>query len=166
MELTGSITRRRVMLDKSALVRGADVDPAIGEPCLCAITRFEMLSSARSARAYEELETELDAFPELRMDAETIAIARVAQRELAAQAQHRVSIPDLLIASWPACSRSPRSGSRPELVSHLLSSSSVTGPSLTSSTCMWAQNTPRRAPRRSQNRSYSGSASSAAATAA
>jgi len=99
VELTGSITRRRVMLDKSALVRGADVDPAIGEPCLCAITRFEMLSSARSARAYEELETELDAFPELRMDAETIAIARVAQRELAAQTQHRVPIPDLLIAS-------------------------------------------------------------------
>ncbi len=87
------------MLDKSAVVRGAEVDPAIGEPCLCAITRFEVLYSARSGRAYEELETELDAFPELRIDAETIPIARAAQRELAAQAQHRVSIPDLLIAS-------------------------------------------------------------------
>jgi len=99
VELTATSIRRRVMLDKSAVVRGAEVDPAIGEPCLCAITRFEVLYSARSGRAYEELETELDAFPELRIDAETIPIARAAQRELAAQAQHRVSIPDLLIAS-------------------------------------------------------------------
>jgi N-acetylglucosaminyldiphosphoundecaprenol N-acetyl-beta-D-mannosaminyltransferase len=45
------------------------------------------------------------------------------------------------------------------------STSSVTGPSLTSSTAILAPNTPRRAPIRSQKRSYSGSASSGAAAA-
>ncbi|HEY7690760.1 MAG TPA: PIN domain-containing protein [Gaiellaceae bacterium] len=33
------------------------------------------------------------------MDAETIAIARSAQRDLAAKSRHRVPIPDLLIAA-------------------------------------------------------------------
>jgi len=86
-------------LDKSALARGAKVDPALGEPCLCAITRFEILYSARSPHAFEQLEDELDAFHELRTDAETIAIARTAQRALAATSQHRVPVADLLIAA-------------------------------------------------------------------
>jgi len=55
--------------------------------------------SARSPRAFEQLEKELDAFHELRMDAETFAIARAAQRELAKRSQHRLPIPDLLIAA-------------------------------------------------------------------
>ncbi len=88
-----------LLLDKSAVVRGPHLDPALGEPCLCAITRFELLYSARSPRAFAQLEAELDALHELRMDAETIAIARTAQRELAARSQHRVPIPDLLIAA-------------------------------------------------------------------
>jgi predicted nucleic acid-binding protein len=87
------------LLDKSALVRAVTLDPEFGEPCLCAITRFEMLYSARSPRAFERLEVELDVFHELRMDAETIAIGRTAQRELATRSQHRVPIPDLLIAA-------------------------------------------------------------------
>lgn len=58
-----------------------------------------MLYSARSPGAFEELEDELDAFHELRTDAETVAIARTAQRELAATSRHRVPIPDLLIAA-------------------------------------------------------------------
>lgn len=91
--------RRWLLVDKSALVRGADLDPVLGEPCLCAITRFELLYSARSPRAFEALEVELDAFHELRMDAETVEIARTGQRALAAQSQHRVPIPDLLIAA-------------------------------------------------------------------
>ena len=45
------------------------------------------------------------------------------------------------------------------------SSSSVTGPSLTSETSMCAPKTPRRAPSRSQKRSYSGSACSGRAAA-
>jgi predicted nucleic acid-binding protein len=99
LELTGPRTRRWLLLDKSALVRGIDVDQALGEPCLCPITRLEVLYSARSTHDYEQLEAELDAFHELRVDAETIAIARTAQRELAASGQHRVPIPDLLIAA-------------------------------------------------------------------
>ena len=58
-----------------------------------------MLYSARSPRAFEELEDELDVFHELRTDAETIAIARTAQRELAAASSHRVPMPDLLVAA-------------------------------------------------------------------
>jgi predicted nucleic acid-binding protein len=98
--LSSSASGRWLLLDKSALVRGAEiVEGSLGEPCLCAITRFEVLYSARSPGAYEELEAELDALHELRVDAETIAVARTAQRELAAAAQHRVPIPDLLIAA-------------------------------------------------------------------
>jgi predicted nucleic acid-binding protein len=96
---------RWLLLDKSAFVRATTFDPALGEPCLCAITRFEVLYSARSPRAFERLEEELDVFHELRIDAETIAIARTAQRELAARNQHRVPIPDLLIA---ACAQQHR----------------------------------------------------------
>jgi hypothetical protein len=58
-----------------------------------------VLYSARSRRVFEQLEAELDALHELRTDSETIAIARTAQRELAASSQHRVPIPDLLIAA-------------------------------------------------------------------
>jgi len=99
VELTTTAGERWLLLDKSAIVRAPDLDPALGEPCLCAITRFELLYSARSPRAFQQLEDELDALHELRIDAETIAIARTAQRELAAKSQHRVPIPDLLIAA-------------------------------------------------------------------
>lgn len=90
---------RWLLLDKSAAVHAPDLSAFPGEPCLCAITRFELLYSARSPRHFEQLEEELDAFHELRMDAETFAIARVAQRELGGSSRHRVPIPDLLIAA-------------------------------------------------------------------
>lgn len=90
---------RWLLLDKSALARGGVPDSALGEPCLCAITRFEVLYSARSPKAFVQLETELDALHEVRTDSETIEIARTAQRELAAKSSHRVPIPDLLIAA-------------------------------------------------------------------
>ncbi len=90
---------RWLLLDKSALARGVHLAPVLGEPCLSAITRFEVLYSARSPIHFQELEAELDAFHELRTDAETIAIARTAQRELAASSQHRVPVPDLMIAA-------------------------------------------------------------------
>ena len=96
---------RWLLLDKSALVRGPALGGTLGEPCLCAITRLEMLYSARSATSYEELDAELSAFHQLRVDAETIATAQTAQRELARQSQHRVPIPDLLIA---ACAQQHR----------------------------------------------------------
>jgi predicted nucleic acid-binding protein len=90
---------RWLLLDKSAVVRGAVVDPSRGEPCLCAITKFELLYSARSPSDYDELDASVSALHELRVDAETIAIALAAQRELATMSQHRVPIPDLLIAA-------------------------------------------------------------------
>jgi hypothetical protein len=99
VELIGARERRWLLLDKSALVRGPRLDGAWGEPCLCAITRLEMLYSARSARAYDELEVELDTFHQLRVDGETIATALTAQRELATHGHQRVPIPDLLIAA-------------------------------------------------------------------
>lgn len=99
MALGPRSARRWLLLDKSALVRSPELDPLLGEPCLCAITRFEVLYSARSRRSFEEIEEELDVFHELRMDTETMAIARTAQRELAASGNHRIPVPDLLIAA-------------------------------------------------------------------
>ena len=99
MDLTAASGRRWLLLDKSALVRGVDVDANLGEPCLCVITRLEVLYSARSSDHYERLEDELDVFHELRVNTETLAIALTAQRELAATGNHRIPIPDLVIAA-------------------------------------------------------------------
>jgi predicted nucleic acid-binding protein len=90
---------RLLLVDKSAYVRGG-IAPAPGdELCLCAVTRLELLFSARSAADYAVLEEDLAEFRDLRLDAETFAIALAAQRELAASGHHRVAVPDLLIAS-------------------------------------------------------------------
>lgn len=80
-------------------MRADDVDPALGELCICAVTRLEVLYSARSPRNFRDIEDGLDDLRELRMDAETFAVARTAQRELAARGRHRVPIPDVLIAA-------------------------------------------------------------------
>jgi predicted nucleic acid-binding protein len=87
-----------VLIDKSAYVRGLEIAPE-DEYCLCAVTRLELLYSARSAEDYALLAGDLAEFRDLRMDAETFAIALTAQRELAGRGQHRVPIPDLLIAA-------------------------------------------------------------------
>jgi predicted nucleic acid-binding protein len=90
---------RLLLIDKSAYVRGTLAVAADDELCLCAVTRLELLHSARSAGDHQQLEGDLAEFRDLRMDAETFAVALGAQRELAAIGQHRVSIPDLLIAA-------------------------------------------------------------------
>jgi predicted nucleic acid-binding protein len=90
---------RLLLLDKSAYEHDAATLEHEGELCLCAITRLELLYSARSPNDYAALEDDLDAFHDLRVDAETIAIAGTAQRELAERSQHRVAIPNLLIAA-------------------------------------------------------------------
>jgi len=91
---------RLLLVDKSVLVRPPPAErPADEELCMCAVTRLEMLYSARSQDDYLTLEDALDAFRHLRMDLETFAIAGTAQRELAATGQHRVPLPDLLIAA-------------------------------------------------------------------
>lgn len=88
-----------LLVDKSAWVRGVDPDDHVGELCICAVTRLEILYSARSATDHDELDMTLDAFRELRADAETWRVARTAQRELARLGLHRFALPDLLIAA-------------------------------------------------------------------
>ena len=88
-----------VLVDKSAYVRGGIQAGPDDELCLCAVTRLELLYSARSESDYGRLNQDLAEFRDLRMDAETFAVAITAQRELAAHGEHRVPIPDLLIAS-------------------------------------------------------------------
>jgi predicted nucleic acid-binding protein len=90
---------RLLLLDKSAYVRGAAALEHDAELCLCPVTRLELLYSARSPDDYAALEADLDEFRELRVDAETFAIAGTAQRELAQRSEHRVPIPDVLIAA-------------------------------------------------------------------
>jgi predicted nucleic acid-binding protein len=90
---------RPLLLDKSAYVHGAAALEQNGELCLCAVTRLELLYSARSPADYAALESDLDAFRHLRVDAETLTTAVGAQRELAQRSHHRVPIPDLLIAA-------------------------------------------------------------------
>lgn len=98
--MTPAGERRWLLLDKSALVRLGDLpEETLGESCICAVTRLEMLHSARSAKDYQELEDDLAAFHELRMNAETLQIAVVAHRELGRQGRHRIPIPDLLVAA-------------------------------------------------------------------
>jgi predicted nucleic acid-binding protein len=93
------VALRVLLLDKSAYVRGAVEPTPEDELCLCAVTRLEVLNSARSKRDFHRLEDDLAEFRDLRMDGETFAVALAAQRELAAKGHHRVPIPDLLIAS-------------------------------------------------------------------
>jgi len=90
---------RLLLLDKSAYVHGAAALGLEGELCLCAITRLELLYSARSPADYVALESDLAEFRDLRIDAETVAAASGAQRELAVPSRHRLPIPDLLIAA-------------------------------------------------------------------
>lgn len=90
---------RLLLIDKSAYVRGAAGVDLEGEFCLCPVSRMELLFSARSHADYMTLEQDLALFRELRMDAETFATAGGAQRELARAGNHRMPIPDLLIAA-------------------------------------------------------------------
>lgn len=89
---------RLLLLDKSAYVKGVG-GSASDELCLCAVTRLELLYSARSLTDYGRLEDDLDLFRDLRIDAQTLATALGAQRKLAATGRHRVTVPDLLIAA-------------------------------------------------------------------
>jgi predicted nucleic acid-binding protein len=93
------VALRLLLIDKSAYVRGKLTVGSDDELCLCAVTRLELLYSARSPADYRQLETDLTEFRDLRMNAETFDIALGAQRDLAARSHHRVALPDLLIAA-------------------------------------------------------------------
>lgn len=88
-----------ILLDKSAWLRGGAALVDYGELCMCAITRMEILYSARSAEDYAALQEDLAAYRDLRIDHATVAAAEAAQRELAAVGQHRISLPDLMIGA-------------------------------------------------------------------
>ena len=88
-----------ILLDKSAWVRGGPELVDYGELCLCAITRLEILFSARSAEHFETLEDDLVAYRDLRVDHTTLTAATSAQRQLARQGRHRVPLPDLIIGA-------------------------------------------------------------------
>jgi predicted nucleic acid-binding protein len=88
-----------LLADKSALERATPEALELGEICLCAVVRLELLYSARSAADYQRIESDLAEFRELRIDCATIASAVGAQRELGLRGRHRVPIPDLLIAA-------------------------------------------------------------------
>lgn len=88
-----------ILLDKSAWVRGGAELLDYGELCMCAITRMEILYSARSTNDYAVLQRDLADYRDLRIDHETISAAEAVQRELAEMGQHRVSVPDIVIGA-------------------------------------------------------------------
>jgi len=95
------------MLDKSAAARAADprVEPQLAELAgslfVCQVGELEQLYSARSARDYEDLKSDLHAgFDVIAAPADLLDKALALQRDLAHHhgMWHRTSIPDLLIA--------------------------------------------------------------------
>jgi predicted nucleic acid-binding protein len=88
-----------LLADKSALERATPETLELGEICVCAVVRLEMLYSARGPHDYTRIEDSLSVFRDLSVSAETILTALTAHRELGQKGHHRVPIPDLLIAS-------------------------------------------------------------------
>lgn len=95
------------LADKSALSRMTHASvaerlaPLIlgGHLATCAIIDLEVLYSARSLRDYEEILAERSALPSLPMTEKIAGRALDAQHRLARRGQHRVPLPDLLIAA-------------------------------------------------------------------
>lgn len=96
-----------LLIDKSALERATPKTLELGEICVCAVVRLEMLYSARSHRDYSDIEDGLAVFRDLTVNAETIQTAMTAHRELGQKGRHRIPIPDLLIA---ACAQQYQAG--------------------------------------------------------
>ena len=95
------------ILDKSAAVRaqdpdiGAAIDSLAGSLFICPVSELEQLYSARSARNFDGLKTELQAaFVVVAAPPDILDRALALQRDLAHHhgMWHRVPIPDLLIA--------------------------------------------------------------------
>jgi hypothetical protein len=88
-----------LLADKSALERATPETLELGEICVCAVVRLEMLYSARSPQDYARIEDGLSVFRDLSVNAETVLTAVTAHRELGQKGRHRLPIPDLLIAA-------------------------------------------------------------------
>ena len=76
-----------------------------GRIVICVPVRYELLYSARSAGAFEEIERRLAALREVAITAAVQRAALNAMRELAPLGRHRVPLPDLLIAATAALAR-------------------------------------------------------------
>ena len=95
------------LADKSALARMSV--PAVRdrlEPLLvdglvatCGVIDLEIGFSARNAAVHREVRRERRALPQARIDDEVFARAFEVQGELAQRGQHRLPIPDLIIAA-------------------------------------------------------------------
>lgn len=88
-----------ILIDKSAWVHARPKLAELGDLRLCAITRLEILHSARSAADYEALDADLGELPDLRVDHTTLRSALAAQRDLAREGRHRLPMADLIIAA-------------------------------------------------------------------
>ena len=116
MESTSMMTRpwivpgadpRRCLVDKSALARAPH--PVVGERLhrlgesgmlvTCSIVDLEVLYSARSREDYDDIADELAGFERIPIDETVMGRARAIQRSLAMIGQHRLPIPDLIIAA-------------------------------------------------------------------
>lgn len=97
----------RYLVDKSALARahlapvGARLRPLVeaGEVASCSIVDLELLYSARTRDDYEALLDERRGLPAVDLSQETFNDAIEIQRALAHRGQHRLPIPDLIIAA-------------------------------------------------------------------
>ena len=95
------------LADKSALARmthaavAERLAPLIlgGQVATCAVIDLEVLYSARSLDDYEQIRAERTALPSLAMTEEIAARAVDVHPRLARRGQHRVPVPDLLIAA-------------------------------------------------------------------
>jgi len=97
----------RYLIDKSALARA--VDPLVGERlqrlsefgllATCSIVDLEVLYSARRSEDYDAVADELAGFEHIPIDETVLDRARYVQRLLASIGQHRLPIPDLIIAA-------------------------------------------------------------------
>lgn len=95
------------LADKSALARMAHATvaerlaPLIlgGHVATCAVIDLEVLYSARSLDDYEQILAERGSLPTLSLTEEVGSRAVDVQHKLASRGQHRVPMPDLLIAA-------------------------------------------------------------------
>jgi predicted nucleic acid-binding protein len=97
----------RFLADKSALARmkeaavASRLGPLLQEGLVatCAVVDLEVLYSARSPADYEAVWDERRAFPDVPITPAVMERALEIQRLLARKGQHRVPIPDLVIAA-------------------------------------------------------------------
>jgi len=93
------------VVDTSAWLRGHEVreewSAAVqaGQIMTTPVLAFELLRTARDLQTFGDLEEELSALKEIRLDRGVVDAARSALREMARTGQHRLPFQDLLVAA-------------------------------------------------------------------